>query len=59
MIEADTAPAVRDVERALRHFERAGFVKEGVRRKAYRRHGEWVDGINYGVVREDLQEERS
>ncbi|MGH3019797.1 MAG: GNAT family N-acetyltransferase [Gaiellaceae bacterium] len=46
-------------ERALRHFERAGFVKEGVRRKAYRRHGEWVDGINYGIVREDLQEERS
>jgi RimJ/RimL family protein N-acetyltransferase len=43
-------------ERALRHFERAGFVKEGVRRKAYRRHGEWVDGINYGIVREDLEE---
>jgi RimJ/RimL family protein N-acetyltransferase len=43
-------------ERALRHFEGAGFVKEGVRRKAYRRHGEWVDGINYGIVREDLEE---
>lgn len=42
-------------ERALRHFERAGFVKEGVRRKAYQRHGEWVDGINYGIVREDLE----
>lgn len=43
-------------ERALRHFERAGFVREGVRRKAYRRHGEWVDGINYGIVREDLED---
>jgi len=42
-------------ERALRHFERAGFVREGVRRKAYWRHGEWVDGINYGIVREDLE----
>jgi len=41
---------------ALRHFERAGFVREGVRRKAYRRHGEWVDGVNYGIVREDLEE---
>jgi RimJ/RimL family protein N-acetyltransferase len=42
-------------ERALRHAERAGFVREGVRRKAYDRHGEWVDGILYGLVREDLE----
>jgi RimJ/RimL family protein N-acetyltransferase len=42
-------------ERALRHVERAGFVKEGVRRKAYRRHGAWVDGVLYGLVQEDLQ----
>jgi RimJ/RimL family protein N-acetyltransferase len=45
-------------ERALRHFERAGFVQEGVRRKAYWRHGEWVDGIDYGILREDLERER-
>ncbi|HEX6680618.1 MAG TPA: GNAT family protein [Gaiellaceae bacterium] len=43
-------------ERALRHAERAGFVHEGVRRRAYRRHGEWVDGVLYGLVREDLDE---
>jgi len=43
-------------ERALRHAERAGFVHEGVRRRAYWRHGEWVDGILYGLVREDLDE---
>jgi RimJ/RimL family protein N-acetyltransferase len=41
-------------ERAQRHAERAGFVKEGVRRKAYRRHGEWVDGVMFGLVREDF-----
>jgi RimJ/RimL family protein N-acetyltransferase len=43
-------------ERALAHAERAGFVREGVRRKAYDRHGEWVDGVIYGLVREDLAE---
>jgi RimJ/RimL family protein N-acetyltransferase len=42
-------------ERALRHAERAGFVREGVRRKAYWRHDEWVDGVLYGLVREDLE----
>jgi RimJ/RimL family protein N-acetyltransferase len=42
-------------ERAQRHAERAGFVHEGVRRKAYDRHGEWVDGVIYGLVREDVE----
>jgi steroid delta-isomerase len=41
-------------ERAIAHAERAGFVREGVRRKAYWRHGEWVDGILFGLVRDDL-----
>ena len=41
-------------ERAQRHAERAGFVREGVRRKAYRRHDEWVDGVLYGLIEEDL-----
>ena len=41
-------------ERAQRHAERAGWVREGVRRKAYRRHGEWVDGVLYGLVAEDV-----
>ena len=43
-------------ERAMRHAERIGFVREGVRRKAYRRHGEWVDGVMYGLLRDDLPE---
>jgi RimJ/RimL family protein N-acetyltransferase len=42
-------------ERAQRHAERAGFVHEGVRRRAYWRHDEWVDGVLYGLVREDLE----
>jgi steroid delta-isomerase len=29
-------------------------VREGVKRRAYRRHGEWVDGVMYGLLREDL-----
>lgn len=43
-------------ERAIRHAERAGFVREGVKRKAYWRHGGWVDGIIFGLLREDLEE---
>ncbi|MDQ2984028.1 MAG: GNAT family N-acetyltransferase [Actinomycetota bacterium] len=42
-------------ERAQRHAERAGFVHEGTRRKAYLRNDEWVDGVMYGLVREDLE----
>jgi RimJ/RimL family protein N-acetyltransferase len=41
-------------ERAQTHAERAGWVREGVRRKAYDRHGEWVDGVLFGLVREDV-----
>jgi len=41
-------------ERAQTHAERAGWLREGVRRKAYDRRGEWVDGVLYGIVREDL-----
>jgi RimJ/RimL family protein N-acetyltransferase len=44
-------------ERALRHAERSGFVREGVRRKAYWRNDEWVDGVLYGLVAEDLADE--
>jgi RimJ/RimL family protein N-acetyltransferase len=43
-------------ERAIQHAERAGFVREGVKRKAYWRHGEWVDGVLFGLLREDLDE---
>ena len=44
-------------ERAMRHAERARFVREGVRRKAYWRNDEWVDGVLYGLVVEDIANE--
>ena len=40
-------------ERAIHHAERAGYVREGVKRKAYWRHGDWVDGVIYGLLPED------
>ena len=44
-------------ERAQAHAARAGFVREGVRRKAYLRDGEWVDGVLYGLVVEDVADD--
>lgn len=43
-------------EAAIRHSERAGFVREGVKRKAYMRHGQWQDAVLFGLVREDLEQ---
>jgi RimJ/RimL family protein N-acetyltransferase len=43
-------------ERAQRHAERSGWVREGVKRKAYRRGDGWVDGILYAILAEDLDE---
>ncbi len=43
-------------ERAMAHAERAGFTREGVRRKAYWRNEQWVDGVLFGLVAEDLDE---
>ena len=45
-------------ERAQRHAERAGFVREGVKRKAYARGDGWVDGVLYALVAEDLDAPR-
>jgi RimJ/RimL family protein N-acetyltransferase len=41
-------------ERALAHNDRVGFVREGVKRRAYLREGEWVDTVMYALLREDL-----
>jgi RimJ/RimL family protein N-acetyltransferase len=43
-------------ERAQRHAERSGWVREGVKRKAYRRGDGWVDGVLYALIAEDLDE---
>ena len=45
-------------ERAQRHAERSGYVREGVKRKAYRQGDGWVDGVFYAIVEEDLAEPR-
>jgi RimJ/RimL family protein N-acetyltransferase len=43
-------------KRAIRHSERVGFVREGVKRRAYLRHGEWQDAVQFGLLREDQQQ---
>jgi RimJ/RimL family protein N-acetyltransferase len=42
-------------ERACAHAERAGFVREGRKRKAYLKEGEWVDSVLYALLAEDLE----
>jgi RimJ/RimL family protein N-acetyltransferase len=41
-------------ERACAHAERVGFVREGRKRKAYLKNGEWVDTVLYALIPEDL-----
>lgn len=43
-------------ERALRLFERAGFVREGTKRRAYWRHGAWQDGVLFGLLEDELED---
>ena len=43
-------------ERALKHTERAGFIREGVKRRAYLRHGEWQDAVQFALLREDIED---
>jgi RimJ/RimL family protein N-acetyltransferase len=42
-------------ERAQQHADRSGYVREGAKRKAYWRHGDWVDGVLYGLVADDVE----
>ena len=42
-------------ERAIAHAERSGFVREGVKRKAYLRHGEWQDAVLFSILADELQ----
>ena len=41
-------------ERAIAHAERVGYVREGVKRKAYLRDGEWQDAVLFSLLKEDL-----
>jgi RimJ/RimL family protein N-acetyltransferase len=40
--------------RGQRLFERAGFTREGARRSAYWRREQWLDGVYYGMLAEEL-----
>ena len=42
-------------DRAIAHAIRVGFVREGVKRRAYWRHERWNDGVMFGLLREDLE----
>jgi RimJ/RimL family protein N-acetyltransferase len=42
-------------ERAIAHAERSGFVREGVKRRAYFRDGEWQDAVLFSVLREEFE----
>jgi RimJ/RimL family protein N-acetyltransferase len=41
-------------DRAIAQAERAGFVREGVKRKAYLRHGEWQDAVLFSLLADEL-----
>jgi RimJ/RimL family protein N-acetyltransferase len=41
-------------ERAAAHAERVGFVREGVKRKAYLHDGEWRDTAVYSLLADEL-----
>jgi len=41
-----------------RLFERVGFVREGIRRRAYWRRKQWLDGVLYGILAEEFRDDR-
>jgi RimJ/RimL family protein N-acetyltransferase len=50
------AAAIRELARVLfAELESAGFVREGVKRRAYRPAGEWVDAVEFGLLAEELE----
>lgn len=46
-----------DNDAAHRLFERAGFTREGIRRRAYWRRGRWLDGVMFGLLAEEFSPE--
>jgi RimJ/RimL family protein N-acetyltransferase len=43
-------------ERATRHAERVGYVREGVVRQAYWRHDAWQDAVLFGMLADELSD---
>lgn len=44
-------------ERAVAHAERVGYVREGVKRKAYEKFGEWQDAVLFSMLQDELPPE--
>lgn len=44
-------------DRAIRHAERVDYIREGVQRRAYFRHGDWQDAVQFALLREDVDGE--
>jgi RimJ/RimL family protein N-acetyltransferase len=42
-------------ERAIAHAERSGFVREGVKRRAYFRDGEWHDAVLFSLLSDEVE----
>ena len=42
--------------RAIRAYEKAGFVREGLLRRDAYRNGEYIDVVQMGVLREEFRE---
>ena len=42
-------------ERAIAHAELAGYVREGVKRRAYLKDGRWTDAVLFALTQEDLE----
>jgi RimJ/RimL family protein N-acetyltransferase len=38
---------------AMRTFAAAGFRREGAKRRAYDRHGDWQDGVLYAYLADE------
>jgi RimJ/RimL family protein N-acetyltransferase len=47
------AEVLGDNGAGARAFERAGFVREGIRRRAWQRGGTWQDGILFGRLADE------
>jgi RimJ/RimL family protein N-acetyltransferase len=43
-------------DRAIAQAERTGYVREGVKRRAYLKDGEWQDAVLFGLLRDELSE---
>jgi len=45
-------------QRAIAQAERTGYVREGVKRRAYLKNGEWEDAVLFGLLRDELPDDR-